>query len=172
MRLNGASYAEIAAAGGGIISTVNATRSADQQQLLDSARKRIDALRKDGVTALEIKSGYGLSFADERKMLQVIRMLADEMPLTLFSTCLAAHALPAEYTHRADEYIDDICQRWLPDLHTGGLVDAVDAFCEHLAFSPRTGGARVPQGATVGLTGETACGATFVAAWRRAGGPL
>lgn len=136
MRLNGASYAEIAAAGGGIISTVNATRRADQQQLLTSARKRIDALRKDGVTALEIKSGYGLSFADERKMLQVIRMLADEMPLALFSTCLAAHALPAEYQHRADEYIDDICQRWLPDLHAEGLVDAVDAFCEHLAFSP------------------------------------
>ncbi|NUL37303.1 imidazolonepropionase [Kosakonia sacchari] len=136
MRLNGASYAEIAAAGGGIISTVNATRNASQQQLLESARKRIDALRKDGVTALEIKSGYGLSFADESKMLQVIRALGAEMPLTLFSTSLAAHALPGEYQGRADDYIDEICQHWLPAWHAQGLVDAVDAFCEHLAFSP------------------------------------
>lgn len=137
MRLNGASYAEIAAAGGGIISTVNATRSASQQQLLESARKRIHALRKDGVTTLEIKSGYGLSFADEGKMLQVIRALGAEMPLTIFSTCLAAHALPGEYQGRPDDYIDEICQRWLPAWHSQGLVDAVDAFCEHLAFSPQ-----------------------------------
>lgn len=136
MRLNGASYAEIAAAGGGIISTVNTTRSASQQQLLESARKRIHALRKDGVTALEIKSGYGLSFADEGKMLQVIHALGAEMPLTIFSTCLAAHALPGEYQGRADEYINEICHRWLPTWHAQGLVDAVDAFCEHLAFSP------------------------------------
>ncbi|QJT82712.1 imidazolonepropionase [Kosakonia sp. MUSA4] len=136
MRLNGASYAEIAAAGGGIISTVNATRHASQQQLLESARKRIHALRKDGVTALEIKSGYGLSFADEGKMLQVIRALGAEMPLTVFSTCLAAHALPGEYQGRPDDYIDEICQHWLPAWHAQGLVDAVDAFCEHLAFSP------------------------------------
>jgi imidazolonepropionase len=136
MRLNGVSYAEIAAAGGGIISTVNATRSASHQQLLVSARKRIHALRKDGVTTLEIKSGYGLSFADEGKMLQVIRALGAEMPLTIFSTCLAAHALPVEYRGHADDYIDDICQHWLPAWHAQGLVDAVDAFCEHLAFSP------------------------------------
>jgi len=136
MRLNGASYAEIAAAGGGIISTVNATRNASQQQLLESARKRIHALRKDGVTTLEIKSGYGLSFADEGKMLQVIRALGAEMPLTVFSTCLAAHALPGEYQGRPDDYIDEICQHWLPAWHAQGLVDAVDAFCEHLAFSP------------------------------------
>lgn len=137
MRLNGASYAEIAAAGGGIISTVNATRNASQQQLLESARKRIHALRKDGVTTLEIKSGYGLSFADEGKMLQVIRALGAEMPITIFSTCLAAHALPGEYQGRADDYIDEICQHWLPAWHAQGLVDAVDAFCEHLAFSPQ-----------------------------------
>ncbi|PTA89655.1 MULTISPECIES: imidazolonepropionase [Kosakonia] len=137
MRLNGASYAEIAAAGGGIISTVNATRNASQQQLLESARKRIHALRKDGVTTLEIKSGYGLSFADEGKMLQVIRALGAEMPLTIFSTCLAAHALPGEYQGRADDYIDEIYQHWLPAWHAQGLVDAVDAFCEHLAFSPQ-----------------------------------
>jgi len=137
MRLNGASYAEIAAAGGGIISTVNATRNASQQQLLESARKRIHALRKDGVTTLEIKSGYGLSFADEGKMLQVIRALGAEMPITIFSTCLAAHALPGEYQGRADDYIDEIYQHWLPAWHAQGLVDAVDAFCEHLAFSPQ-----------------------------------
>ncbi|WP_174865108.1 imidazolonepropionase [Pectobacterium polaris] len=135
MRLNGATYADIAAAGGGIISTVNATREANDQQLLDSARQRIDALRKDGVTTLEIKSGYGLSFDDERKMLRVIRQLSHVMPLTIYSTGLAAHALPVEYQGRADDYIDEICERWLPQWHAEGLMDAVDAFCEHLAFS-------------------------------------
>lgn len=136
MRLNGATYAEIAAAGGGIISSVNATRHASEQQLLESASRRIHALRQDGITALEIKSGYGLSLEDERKMLRVIRQLAQSTPLTIYSTCLAAHALPPEYQGRHDDYIDAICDRWLPQLHAEGLLDAVDAFCEHLAFSP------------------------------------
>lgn len=136
MRLSGASYAEIAAAGGGIASTVNATRQASERQLFDSAMPRLKALCQDGVTALEIKSGYGLDLANERKMLRVIRQLGDALPLTLRSTCLAAHAVPVEYQGRADAWIDYICERLLPELHREGLVDAVDAFCEHLAFSP------------------------------------
>ena len=134
MRLNGASYAEIAAGGGGIASTVNATRQASESQLLESARQRIRELCRDGVTALEIKSGYGLDLANERKMLRVIRRLGDIVPLTVRSTCLAAHAVPVEYQERADAWIDYICERLLPELHQEGLVDAVDAFCEHLAF--------------------------------------
>jgi len=133
---SGATYAEIAAAGGGIISSVNATRHASEQQLLESARRRIHALRQDGVIALEIKSGYRLSLQAERKMLRVIRQLAQHMPLTIYSTCLAAHVLPPEYQGRHDDYIDAICDHWLPELHAEGLVDAVDAFCKHLAFSP------------------------------------
>ncbi|SLY21433.1 imidazolonepropionase [Klebsiella pneumoniae] len=136
IRLNGASYAEIAAGGGGIASTVNATRQASESQLLESARQRIRELCRDGVTALEIKSGYGLDLANERKMLRVIRRLGDILPLTVRSTCLAAHAVPVEYQERADAWIDYICERLLPELHQEGLVDAVDAFCEHLAFSP------------------------------------
>lgn len=135
MRLNGATYADIAAAGGGIASTVKATRKASEQQLLESARRRINALRKDGITTLEVKSGYGLSLEDERKMLRVIRQLGQSLPLTLHSTCLAAHALPPEFKGRSDEFIAEICDSWLPALHAEGLVDAVDAFCEHLAFS-------------------------------------
>lgn len=135
MRLNGATYADIAAAGGGIASTVKATREASEQQLLESARRRINALRKDGITTLEVKSGYGLSLEDERKMLRVIRQLGQSLPLTLHSTCLAAHALPPEFKGRSDEFIAEICDSWLPSLHAEGLVDAVDAFCEHLAFS-------------------------------------
>ncbi|WP_395490803.1 imidazolonepropionase [Cedecea davisae] len=135
MRLNGATYADIAAAGGGIASTVKATREASEQQLLESARRRINALRKDGITTLEVKSGYGLSLEDERKMLRVIRQLGQSLPLTLHSTCLAAHALPPEFKGRSDEFIAEICDSWLPALHAEGLVDAVDAFCEHLAFS-------------------------------------
>ncbi|MCT4712708.1 imidazolonepropionase [Enterobacteriaceae bacterium H11S18] len=136
MRLNGASYAEIAAAGGGIASTVNATRQASESELFASAKRRVSALCKDGVTTLEIKSGYGLDLANERKMLRVIRRLGEDLPLSILSTCLAAHAVPVEYQGRADEWISYICETLLPELHAEGLVDAVDAFCEHLAFSP------------------------------------
>ncbi|MBJ3814956.1 imidazolonepropionase [Shimwellia pseudoproteus] len=135
-RLQGASYADIAAAGGGIASTVRATRAASEQQLLDCALKRINALRQEGVVALEIKSGYGLDLDSERAMLRVIRRIAALLPLTVRSTCLAAHALPPEYQQRADDWIDYVCRQLLPTLHREGLVDAVDAFCEHLAFSP------------------------------------
>jgi len=135
-RLQGVSYAEIAAQGGGIASTVRATRAASEDELFASARQRVQALMRDGVTTLEVKSGYGLDLANERKMLRVARRLADELPLTVRATCLAAHALPPEYAGRADDYIAHICDQMLPALAGEGLVDAVDAFCEHLAFSP------------------------------------
>ncbi|MFJ4382906.1 imidazolonepropionase [Pseudomonas sp. NPDC089408] len=135
-RLQGVSYAEIAAQGGGIASTVRATRAASEDELFVSARQRVEALMRDGVTTLEVKSGYGLDLANERKMLRVARRLADELPLAVRATCLAAHALPPEYAGRADDYIAHICDEMLPALAAEGLVDAVDAFCEHLAFSP------------------------------------
>ncbi|MGN8259794.1 imidazolonepropionase [Pseudomonas sp. SMSB3] len=135
-RLQGVSYAQIAAQGGGIASTVQATRAASEDQLFSSARQRLEALMRDGVTTVEIKSGYGLDLANERKMLRVARRLGDELALTVRATCLAAHALPPEYAGRADAFIEHICQQLLPALADEGLVDAVDAFCEHLAFSP------------------------------------
>ena len=135
-RLQGVSYAEIAAQGGGIASTVRATRAASEDALLASARQGVQALLRDGVTTLEIKSGYGLDLANERKMLRVARRIAEELPVTVRATCLAAHALPPEYAGRADDYITHICDEMLPALAAEGLVDAVDAFCEHLAFSP------------------------------------
>ena len=134
--LQGVSYAEIAAAGGGIASTVRATRAASEDELFASARERLICLLRDGVTSVEIKSGYGLSLESERKILRVIRRLGQELPVTVRSTCLAAHALPPEYKDRADDYIEHICSEMLPALAAEGLVDAVDAFCEYLAFSP------------------------------------
>ena len=135
-RLQGVSYAEIAAQGGGIASTVRATRAASEDELYASALRRVQALMRDGVTTLEIKSGYGLDLDNERKMLKVARRLGETLPLTVRSTCLAAHALPPEYAERADDYITHICEQMLPALAGEGLVDAVDAFCEYLAFSP------------------------------------
>ncbi|MDF3864266.1 imidazolonepropionase [Pseudomonas denitrificans (nom. rej.)] len=135
-RLNGVSYAEIAAAGGGIASTVRATREAGEEELLASAIKRARPLLADGVTVLEVKSGYGLDLDSERRMLRVARRLEQELPVTVRTTCLSAHALPPEYAGRADEYIEQVCNHILPALAEEGLVDAVDAFCEHLAFSP------------------------------------
>ena len=135
-RLQGVSYAEIAAAGGGIASTVRATRAASEDDLFASARERLICLLRDGVTSVEIKSGYGLSLESERKILRVIRRLGQELPVTVRSTCLAAHALPPEFKDRADDYIEHICSEMLPALAAEGLVDAVDAFCEYLAFSP------------------------------------
>lgn len=135
-RLNGVSYAEIAAAGGGIASTVRATREASEEELLASAIKRARPLLADGVTVLEVKSGYGLDLDSERRMLRVARRLEQELPVTVRTTCLSAHALPPEYAGRADEYIERVCHHILPALAEEGLVDAVDAFCEHLAFSP------------------------------------
>ncbi|QXI28918.1 imidazolonepropionase [Pseudomonas vanderleydeniana] len=135
-RLQGVSYAEIAAAGGGIASTVRATRAASEEQLFASARQRLSCLLREGVTSVEIKSGYGLDLENERKMLRVARRLGEELPVSVRATCLAAHALPPEYKDRADDYIEHICNEMLPALAAEGLVDAVDAFCEYLAFSP------------------------------------
>ena len=135
-RLQGVSYAEIAAAGGGIASTVRATRAASEEELFASARQRLMCLLREGVTSVEIKSGYGLDLANEGKMLRVARRLGEAFPVSVRTTCLAAHALPPEYKDRADDYIEHICAEMLPALAAEGLVDAVDAFCEYLAFSP------------------------------------
>ncbi|MCF5222663.1 imidazolonepropionase [Pseudomonas syringae] len=135
-RLQGVSYAEIAAAGGGIASTVRATRAASEDELYASAERRLRHLLKDGVTTVEMKSGYGLDLENERKILRVIRRLGKTQPVTVRATCLAAHALPPEYADRADDFINHICNEMLPALAAEGLVDAVDAFCEYLAFSP------------------------------------
>jgi imidazolonepropionase len=135
-RLQGVSYADIAAAGGGIASTVRATRAASDEELYTSAEGRLRHLLREGVTTVEMKSGYGLDLENERKILRVIRRLGNTQPVTVRSTCLAAHALPPEYAGRADDYIHHVCNEMLPALAAEGLVDAVDAFCEYLAFSP------------------------------------
>ena len=134
-RLNGASYEEIARAGGGILSTVRATREADEAELLRQSLPRARALVADGATTLEIKSGYGLDFDNERKMLRVAQQVGEALGITVRTTCLAAHALPPEFRDRAEDYIAVVCE-WLPQLHREGLVDAVDAFCEGIGFTP------------------------------------
>ena len=133
-RLEGASYEEIARAGGGIRSTVAATRAASDDALYAAARERALALMSEGVTTLEIKSGYGLSAEHEARCLRVARKLGRTLPLAVRTTCLSAHALPPEYDGRADDYIDAVCA-WLPALQREGLIDAVDAFCERIAFT-------------------------------------
>jgi imidazolonepropionase len=135
LRLQGASYEDIARAGGGIRSTVAATRAATEAALLHSAVQRALALRAEGVATLEIKSGYGLSEAHEARCLRVARAVGTATGQTVRTTALPAHALPPEYAGRADDYITDLC-RWLPGWQAEGLVDAVDAFCETIAFSP------------------------------------
>ena len=135
-RLNGVSYADIAAQGGGIISTVKATREADEALLLEQALFRLRPLLAEGVTCVEIKSGYGLSPESELKMLRVARKLGELLPVEVKTTCLAAHALPPEYANRADDYINLVCDTIIPQAAAAGPADAVDAFCEHLAFSP------------------------------------
>ena len=134
-RLQGASYAQIAQAGGGIRSTVAATRAASDAALYRSGHARAQALMAGGVTTLEIKSGYGLTAQQEARCLRIARRLGHDLPLTVRTTCLSAHALPPEFDGRPDDYIDAVCA-WLPALHAQGLVDAVDAFCEHIAFTP------------------------------------
>ena len=134
-RLAGASYAEIARAGGGILSTVSATRAASEDELFASAAVRLRRLVSEGVTVVEIKSGYGLNLPAEAKMLRVARRLGRELPVTVYATFLGAHALPPEYRGRPDDYIDLVCGGMLPALAEAGLVDAVDLFCENIAFS-------------------------------------
>lgn len=135
LRLQGASYEEIARAGGGIVSSVRAVRAASEEELLQESLPRVLDLIADGVTTLEIKSGYGLDFDNERKMLRVARAIGERTGITVRTTCLAAHALPPEYAGRSDDYIDAVVE-WLPRLHAEGLADAVDAFCEGIGFSP------------------------------------
>lgn len=135
-RLNGVSYAEIAAQGGGIISTVTATRITEEAQLLEQALFRLKPLLAEGITCVEIKSGYGLTPQSELKMLRVARQLGEILPVEVKTTCLAAHALPPEYKGRSDDYISLVCNTIIPEAASAGLADAVDAFCEHLAFSP------------------------------------
>ncbi|GAB1387262.1 imidazolonepropionase [Melaminivora sp.] len=135
MRLEGASYEEIARAGGGIVSSVTATRMASEEALLASAQARLQSLLDEGLCAIEIKSGYGLALEHERKQLRVARRLAQTCGVTVRTTFLGAHALPPEFAGRSQAYIDLVCQEMLPALHAEGLVDAVDVFCERIAFS-------------------------------------
>ena len=135
MRLNGASYEEIARAGGGIVSTVKATRGATEDALFIAAHKRLRALMEEGLTGLEIKSGYGLDTKTEGKMLRVATRLRDETGLPVQRTFLGAHALPPEYKDNPDDYITLVCEEMLPTLHEDGLIDAVDGFCENIAFT-------------------------------------
>lgn len=134
-RLRGRSYEQIARAGGGILSTMRAVRGASEQQLMDESLPRLEALLAEGVTAVEIKSGYGLTLEDEAKMLRVARALAHALPVTVTTTLLAAHALPPEYAGRPEAYIEDVAAVWLPRLHQEGLVDSVDMFCDSVGFS-------------------------------------
>lgn len=135
LRLGGASYEDIARAGGGIVSTVQATRAASEAELLQAARARLARLTAEGLTTIEIKSGYGLDAANEMKQLRVARALGRDGSATVKTTCLAAHALPPEYAGRADAYIDLVCREILPAVAAEGLADAVDAFSERIAFT-------------------------------------
>jgi imidazolonepropionase len=135
-RLNGASYADIARAGGGILSTVTATRAATEDELVAQALPRLDAMIRQGATTVEVKSGYGLTIGDELKMLRAARRLATLRPVTITTTHLAAHAIPPEYAARPDAYIEEVTIPSLHAAHAEGLIDAVDAFCESIAFSP------------------------------------
>ncbi len=135
LRLQGASYEDIARAGGGIRFTVAATRAATDAQLLASAGARLRTLMAEGVTTIEIKSGYGLSLQGEARCLRTARRLAEQAQVSVRTTYLGAHALPPEFEGRPDDYIDAVCA-WLPVLHAQGLVDAVDAFCDSIGFTP------------------------------------
>lgn len=134
LRLNGASYEEVARAGGGIVSTVTATRAASEDDLLTNALTRVDTMIAEGVTLIEVKSGYGLDRETELKMHRVARRIAQVRPIDVRTSFLGAHATPADYKDRPDEYIDDVCIPTLRAAHAEGLVDAVDGFCEGIAF--------------------------------------
>ncbi len=135
-RLNGVSYAEISARGGGIAATVAATRAASDEELLASARRRLDCLLAEGVTTVEVKSGYGLDTGSELKMLRVARALQADRPVDVVTSFLGAHAVPPEFANRPDEYVSLVCDEMLPAVAEAGLADAVDGFCETIAFSP------------------------------------
>ena len=134
-RLCGASYEEIARAGGGIQSTVNATRAAPRSELYRSAATRLARLMSEGVTTIEIKSGYGLELAAERRLLEVARELGEKLPVSVRTTFLGLHSLPPEFSSRRQEFVAAVCGPWLQELARAGLIDAVDGFCEGIAFS-------------------------------------
>jgi imidazolonepropionase len=136
LRLAGASYEEIARAGGGIVSTMRATRAASEEELVAAALPRLDALIAEGVTTVEIKSGYGLSLDDETKSLRAARTLGEIRRVGISTTFLGAHALPPEYRDDPDGYIDLVCEKMIPAIAARGLADAVDGFCEGIGFSP------------------------------------
>lgn len=136
MRLEGASYEEVARAGGGIVSTVVATRAATEDELLNDALTRVDAMIAEGVSTIEIKSGYGLDIENEIKMLRTAKAVSSNRPVRVRTSYLGAHAVPSEYKDRPDAYIDEVCIPGLEAAHAEGLVDAVDGFCEGIAFSP------------------------------------
>jgi len=135
LRLEGASYEEISRAGGGIVSTVSHTRAASEDELVETALPRVDHLIAEGVATIEIKSGYGLDTDTEIRMLKAARRIGEERPIRVTTSFLGAHALPADYKGRDDAYIDFVCAEALPAAHEAGVVDAVDGFCEGIAFS-------------------------------------
>ncbi len=136
LRLEGASYEEIARAGGGIVSTMRATRSASEDELVEAALPRLDALLAEGLGTIEIKSGYGLDLDSECKMLRAARRLGEERPVRVVTTFLGAHALPPEFAGDPDGYIDLVCHEMIPAIAAEGLADAVDGFCEGIGFTP------------------------------------
>jgi imidazolonepropionase len=150
-RLQGKTYEEIARAGGGILSTVRATRAAGEDELVDAALPRLDALIAEGVTTVEIKSGYGLTLADEIKMLRAARRLGEVRPVRIKTTLLAAHALPPEFAGRPDDYIAHICDEIMPAAAAEGLADAVDGFCEGVGFTPAQIARVFDKATTLGL---------------------
>jgi len=136
LRLNGASYEQIARAGGGIVSSVDATRAASPDELFAQSLPRARALLRDGATTLEIKSGYGLDLHNETKMLEVARRIGVELGITIRTTFLGAHAVPTEFSGRQSDYVDELCVHMLPAIAHSGVADAVDAFCENIGFTP------------------------------------
>jgi len=151
LRLNGASYEDIARAGGGILGTVAATRAASEDALVETALPRLDALLAEGVGVVEIKSGYGLDRDTELKMLRAATRLATLRPVRIVRSFLGAHAIPPEYSGRADAYLDEVCLPTLEAAHAEGLVDMVDGFCEGIAFSPEQIGRVFDQADALGL---------------------
>lgn len=151
MRLEGASYEEVARAGGGIVSTMRATRSASVEQLIESALPRIDALLREGVSCIEIKSGYGLDTQTELDMLRAARAIGHRRPVRIRTSFLGAHSVPPDFKGRADAYIDEICLPTLRAAHADSLVDAVDGFCEGIAFSPEQIGRVFDEATRLGL---------------------
>ncbi len=150
-RLEGASYEDIARAGGGILSTVRATRQASADELYAAALPRVQALAAEGVATIEIKSGYGLNIESELKMLSVARQLGDATPVTIRTTLLAAHTVPPEFVDDADAYVSLVCDELMPEVAAHGLADAVDAYCETIAFSPAQVGRIFTRAGELGL---------------------